>query len=179
MGAPRTGRRRARRRLSIIGATLALAMALGAGIGSAGSGDRVLRTLGDESLVPNVRIQATLKFQPGQLRIASGDTLTIMHDDKTAAPHTVTIVNPTEQPQTIEDVFDPEFCPTCDAALGAHFGADMPIVDVGGAGFDSVGDSVLFFDDQTVTVDVTAAPGSTLSFMCAIHPWMQGTLNVT
>jgi plastocyanin len=29
-----------------------------------------------------------------------------------------------------------------------------------------------------VTFNVTAKKGSTLSYFCAIHPWMQGTIKV-
>jgi plastocyanin len=32
--------------------------------------------------------------------------------------------------------------------------------------------------DKTNTVKVTAKPGTTLYFLCAVHPWMQGKIVV-
>lgn len=80
-------------------------------------------------------------------------------------------------PQTFEDLFIGD-CPTCDAAGFEHFVNGDLVVD-GGDGFNAVGDSILFFDGVTVQIDVTAAPGTTLSFLCIIHPWMQGSITVT
>ena len=44
-------------------------------------------TLGDERVVPNAMVQATLRFTPGMIKSASGDELTWTHDDQTTAPH--------------------------------------------------------------------------------------------
>lgn len=168
---------RLQRRLLITSVVVAFTAVTGVGVGVAGSGNNLLRTLGDETLIPNVQVQATLKFSPGTLQVASGDTLTIEHADKTEAPHTLTVVDPGELPQTFEDLFMGD-CPTCDAAGFEHFVNGNPVVD-GGDGFNAAGDSILFFHGQTVQIDVTAAPGDTLAFICIIHPWMQGALNVT
>lgn len=171
---------RARQRLLLIALVVTLALATGVGVSVAGSGNNVVQTLGDEKFIPNVQVQANLKYSPGDLRVASGDTLTIQHADKTSAPHTLTIVGAEEFPQTIEELFTGSTCPTCGAAGGAHFSTMPPTLLVdGGDGFNEVGDSVLFFQGDTVQVDVTASPGETLSFLCIIHPWMQGTINVT
>lgn len=169
-----------RRSVFVVGVVVALTMAMSVGVGMAGSGNNVLRTLGDESFIPNVQVQANLKFSPGTLRVASGDTLTIQHADKAPAPHTFTIVGSEELPETIEELFEGESCPTCDAAGGAHQATDPPTLLVdGGDGFNELGDSVLFFHGQTVEVEITAAPGESLTFICIIHPWMSGTLSVT
>lgn len=177
-----TGRTRTsslRRTLLVTGLLIAFATVMGGGVGVAGNGNTLLRTLGDETLIPNVQVKANLKFSPGKLRIASGETLTIEHADKTAAPHTLTIVEPEELPQTFEDLFEGD-CSTCDAAAAAHLSTDPPTLLVdGGDGFNDVGDSILFFHGQTVEIGITAMPGETLSFMCIIHPWMQGAINVT
>lgn len=60
----------------------------------------------------------------------------------------------------------------------------MPVVDVGQPGFDTMGDattagdSVFLAPKSKVTVKVTAKQGAKLTFFCAIHPWMQGTIKV-
>ena len=52
-----------------------------------------------------------------------------------------------------------------------------PLVNVGAAGFGTPGDSIVIGPKGhggQATFKVTARPGTTLSFICIIHPWMQG-----
>jgi plastocyanin len=160
--------------LTVAAATLALLSSLGV----AGA-DRGVRTAGDERVVPNAMVQATLRFTPGMIKVASGEELTWTHDDMTTAPHTVTVVE--EFPgATLEEIFG---CGApggpCAVALDAHFaGGFNPVVEAGGPGLDAPGDSLFFFDDQSVTATVSAPPGTTLLYLCAIHPWMQGQIVV-
>ena len=59
-----------------------------------------------------------------------------------------------------------------------------PVVEAGGEGFDTggdktaAGDSVYLPPKGKVTFKVTAAKGSTLNFVCAVHPWMLGKIKV-
>lgn len=51
------------------------------------------------------------------------------------------------------------------------------------ARFDSAGDSVIVAPPgvglpTSVSVVVSALPGTALDYMCAIHPWMQGSIQV-
>jgi plastocyanin len=137
--------------------------------------DKNVRTLGDERVVLNSMVQATLRFTPGMIKVASGGTVTWTHDDLTTAPHTITIVaNPPGA--SLDEIFA---CAECAAALAAHSaGGFNPVVNVGAAGLDTPGDSLFLFDDQSVTATVTAPSGTTLKYLCAIHPWMQGTIQV-
>ena len=158
---------------------IGLAVILSTGVVLAAD-DKTVRTNGDNKLVPNALIQSTLRFTPGTIRVDSGDVVTWQHDDRTAEPHTVTIVAEGDLPTTADEVFS---CEACGDALAAHFPAPPPappvfVVNVGAAGLDAAGDSLLLFDDQSVSAVVTAASGSTLLYLCAIHPWMQGEINV-
>jgi hypothetical protein len=54
----------------------------------------------------------------------------------------------------------------------------VPLVNKGAAGFNRIGDSVLIAPRKKVRVNVTAARGKRLYYLCAIHPWMQGRLDV-
>jgi plastocyanin len=137
--------------------------------------DRNVRTTGDERVVLNAMVQATLRFTPGMIKVASGGEVSWTHDDFTTAPHTVTIVaNPPGA--SLDEIFA---CAECAAALAAHSaGGFNPVVNAGGPGLDTPGDSLFLFDDQTVTATVTAPAGTTLTYVCAIHPWMQGTIQV-
>jgi hypothetical protein len=52
-------------------------------------------------------------------------------------------------------------------------------LDKNAKGVDGPGDS-FFFDPKTpVKTTVSAKPGTTLYFLCAIHPWMEGKVKVT
>ena len=53
-----------------------------------------------------------------------------------------------------------------------------PVVNAGEPGLDAPGDSLFFFDDTSISAPVTAPSGTTLKYLCAIHPWMQGTIVV-
>jgi hypothetical protein len=51
-------------------------------------------------------------------------------------------------------------------------------VNVGGPGLDQSGDSLLFFAGESISAEISAAAGTTLYYLCAIHPWMQGSITV-
>ena len=163
-----------RRLISLIAAFSALVLATNVVVARA---PNEILTLGDERVVPNAMVQATLRFTPGMIKIASGGELTWTHDDQTAAPHTATIVAEFPEP-TLDAIFG---CGApgepCAEALAAHnvFG---PVVNTGGPGLDAPGDSLLFFDDTSISAAVTAPSGTTLLYLCAIHPWMQGEIVV-
>jgi plastocyanin len=58
------------------------------------------------------------------------------------------------------------------------------VVEAGSAGFDTggdkttAGDSVYLPPKGKVTFKVTAKKGTTLNFICAVHPWMVATIKV-
>lgn len=163
-----------RRSISLVAAGAAIVLATSV---VAGAGDRQVQTLGDERVVPNVMVQATLKFAPGRTTVTSGQTITWVHEDKTTAPHTVTIVAALPEP-TLDGIFG---CGApgqpCAVALAAH-AASGPVVNVGAPGLNAPGDSLFFVDDGSITATVTAPAGSRLLYLCAIHPWMQGEIVV-
>ena len=85
-------------------------------------------------------------------------------------------------PQTIEEVLA---CEACGPILAAHDPDNNgeppfePVVNVGKPGLNRPGDSILITpEDPVVKARVTAQAGTTLRFICAIHPWMQGKLIV-
>jgi plastocyanin len=166
------------RRLTVVLA-VGLAVILSTGIVLAAS-DQTVRTNGDNKFVPNAMIQSTLRFTPGKIGVASGEAVTWQHDDRTTEPHTVTIVAESDLPTTVDEVFG---CQApgepCGDALAAHFGPPPnQVVNAGAPGLDAPGDSLLFFDDQSVTATVSAPSGARLFYLCAIHPWMQGQITV-
>jgi plastocyanin len=162
--------------LAAIVAVAATAVALGA---SAGSGARLTAT-GGSKFVINKYAQDTAHFAPGAVTIKSGGTLTVK--TKGPAPHSFSVVKVTQLPKTTKQI---EQCKVCEA-LGKAHGADpnsnapptKPVVDVGATGIDQAGDSVFLPPNKSTKLKITAKKGKTLYFMCAIHPWMQGKIQV-
>jgi plastocyanin len=141
---------------------------------------------GGESFKPNAFVTDTQRFVPGTTPIGSGGTVTMTNATK--EPHTLSIVKRGDLPRTIGQVNN---CGVCADITRSH-GVDPtgpppegpppnPVVDVGGTGFDRPGDSIFVGpkgSGSTVKFKVTARAGTTLYFLCIIHPWMQGSFKV-
>jgi hypothetical protein len=121
-------------------------------------------------------------FAPGVVLVRSGGTLTLKN--RTGEPHTFSFVNKSDQPRTKRKV---ENCGApgtiCETISNAHQvdqngNPAKPLVEVGPAGFDEPGDSTVLNPKSTQKVNLTAAKGKTLYFICGIHAWMQGVLKV-
>ena len=165
-----------RRLLPVTVAVLAVALIANGAVAA----PNAVRTTGDERVVPNAMVQATLRFTPGKIGTTSGDEVTWTHDDKTDEPHTATIVEEFPEP-TLDAIFGcgaPD--QPCGQALAAH-AVSGQVVDVGAPGFNEPGDSLFFGAEEpfnVISAEVTAPAGTTLKYLCAIHPWMQGTITV-
>ena len=133
-----------------------------------------ITTEGNESFQPNTLVQATFRWSPGSVDVRSGGHLTFVYGNKGDDPHTISIVNQDQLPTTVGQVFN---CKVCNQILQIQDGKRRVLGPDGG--LNQFGDTVLLTPGQTVNVKVTAPAGTTLYFMCAIHPWMQGTIYVT
>ena len=175
-GSDRRPLRRWSRRLAVL-AALSLA-ALTLTTAASGATDKTVQTKGDETFVPNSKIMATLKFAPGHVVVNSGDTLTLRHADKTLAPHTLSIVNADEVPTTIDEVFVCEVCEEIFNTFPEPTGSVFLNAPGTGAGIDGRLDTLFVLPGESVSAQVTAPSGSTLPYLCAIHPWMLGEIEV-
>jgi len=120
-------------------------------------------------------------YAPGNARVPSGSTVRWTNPAHNIDPHTVTVVRRSQVPQTVEEIFSC-FEGLCGQVAGKHFPADadpVRLVNTGRTGLNRTGDSRLLFPGQTVFATVTAPPGTTLHYICALHPWMQAKLTVT
>jgi plastocyanin len=165
---------------AVLGATL-LALggsALGKGKGSA-KAKIVIK--GGESFKPNAYIKDSMHFVAGTVTVRSGATVTLTNT--TGDEHTLSIVKLSQLPRTTNQIENCSVCGEIAKSHGVNPSAPpsgpppIPLVNVGTAGFDQSGDSIVIGPKghgSQVTFKVTASPGTTLSFMCAIHPWMQG-----
>jgi plastocyanin len=173
-------------RTSLIAVIAALVPALVAGPALA-QATKTVETRGGDTLNPGQFIKNNFRFQPKNISVTSGSVVRWVDNDKADAPHTVTIADQADLPQTIEQG-DACFAPggLCIETLAAHDpGLDeLPpfnlVVNAGGPGLDARGDSLLFAGPfaPSVEAQVTAPAGSTLYYLCVFHPWMQGRINV-
>lgn len=138
-----------------------------------------------------ITISGGVKFDPQKQQItdtqhfSSADSIRagkvkIVNRTKTGDPHTLSLVKKSQLPRK-GNAFPK--CSACDAFFGAHqFPEDgppaQPLVDVGKAGFSEPGDSIVMAPGKGATIDVTAAKGTTLYYICIFHPWMQGKFKV-
>ena len=170
-------------------AGVALATVVGAGAASAHSA-KTVKTQGVEKMDPNAKFLSTFRFGPGDIEVRQGETVTWIDHDPPPVPHTITIVKPEDLSVDFVEAYtclmDPDLLPgvsfdgLCLPFLAAHGGLAFttPIVNVGGPGLDTPGDSLFLPPDSSVSAQVTAPPGTTLHYMCILHPWMQGTITV-
>jgi plastocyanin len=166
------------RRVSILAVALVLAVVSG---GGASASPLTVSVRGGEQFVPNALIQSTFRFTPGPISAVSGQTVTWVDADQVADdPHTITVVAQADLPTDTEEVFECQESGPCGAALGGHFGGGVPVpvLEAGNPGLDAPGDSLLLFPGGTVDGLISAPAGTTLYYLCALHPWMQGSISV-
>jgi plastocyanin len=177
------------RRLTIIVVTALVLATIAAGSVMADSG-KTVRTVGRGQIFkPNQLIAVVLRFTPEATTVNAGQRIRFVDDDQdTDEPHTATIVDRADLPTSFAEG-DACFAETgpCGQAGAAHDpdGDQQPpfnlVVNKGRPGLDTAGDSLLFgggLDNQSISARVTAAPGTTLYYLCALHPWMQGKITV-
>jgi hypothetical protein len=145
---------------------------------------RVTQTaVGGVKFVPNRSISDTLHFKKDRILIQKGGTVTLV--DRTKQPHSFSLVRKRQVPRTARGVdacFEGGAC----ARLAVEHGAvnpetgeeqepTTPLVNVGKAGFNQPGDSVLIPPGGRTKVRVTT--NQALYYICALHPWMLGAIN--
>jgi len=136
----------------------------------------------------NRYVKDALRWKKDVYAVKSGGTLTITNKANDG-PHTFSVVNKKDLPRTVKQINNCQICQTIAQEHGADENSDAPptniFVDDGQASptppsVDKPGDSAFIGPDpgSSVTLAVTAKKGTTLYFMCAIHPWMQAKVQV-
>lgn len=141
-----------------------------------------LTAIGGAEMVPNRYIQDSVRFNKDAVTIRSGGTLTVRN--RTDQPHTFSVVKRSDVPRNLrqlEQCFGEEgICTELSAAHGVtspEAEPTTPLVDVGDTGFDRAGDSALFMN-RPERLEISADAGKRMFYICLIHPWMQGRVNV-
>ncbi len=141
-----------------------------------------LNAIGGTEFKVNRYVADTMRFNKDRVTIRSGGTLTLRN--RTEAPHTFSLVKRSDLPRNfaqMEKCFEPGgACADIAAGHGVtspEAEPTNPLVEAGAAGFDVAGDSAIFMQDP-LKLKITAEKGSNLSYICIIHPWMQGRVRV-
>ena len=179
-------RRKLRRPLVAALALLALvAIAVPAIAGAPKAPSRATQVaVGGVKFVPNRSIADTMHFKKDEIDVRKGGKIVI--SDKTRQAHSFSVVTKKQVPKKARQVdacFEGGVCGelavkhgAIDPNTGEEQEPTTPLVNAGKAGFNQPGDSVLIPPRDKVTVDVTG--GKDMYYICAIHPWMLGKIDV-
>ena len=124
-----------------------------------------------------------MRCAPGTIRVASGGTVTF-HDNSNNDAHTITISPKAALPRSADG--------PCKARQIASHHLKNPnsqnspvahwVLNKGAIGLNGEGDSLALAPKgphKSASIVISAPAGTTLYYMCAIHPWMQGKIVVT
>jgi len=164
-------------------ASLVLAPALASGAGSLGPANTVYIKAG----------KGGLRFEAPKT-IVAGQELEVLNqtNPKQVGPHTFSLVTKGSIPKTPKArqvCFTPKhICMSIAQWHGVKGNGPVKVnpVEVGAEGWDTLGSLTKKGDswftgskpNASITEKVSAAPGTTIYFMCAIHPWMHGSIQV-
>jgi hypothetical protein len=179
------------RKLTAVAAGMLVALAaMGGATATAAPRARVtIRSVTSFRFKPNRYIQDGLRWSRDVYAVRSGGRIHVVNGDGSEGPHTFTVLKKKDVPKTVRTLFN---CRACNALTRAH-GADpnseapprFPFLENGlgqdtPPDVDRPGDSGLIGPRRGDAVDfnVTARAGTTLYFICLIHPWMQAKLQV-
>src|ERR1700755_613676 len=167
-----------------IAAVAALSVfAVAAGPAVAAPKKNTITAVGGTKVKANAYVQDAQHWDADAYTVKSGDTVTLRDKSTEGQPHTLSLIK--KLPKTPAQIMG---CEACGPLMEAHQAnpetgeVGQALVEGGGAGFDTGGDksaagySIYLPPKGKVTFKVTAKKGTTLSFVCAVHPWMLGTI---
>jgi hypothetical protein len=144
-----------------------------------------ITAIGGMKLKANEYITDDQRWDANVYEIKSGATVTLRDKSEDNQPHSLSLIK--KAPKTPAQIMG---CEACGPLMAAHEAnpetgeVGKPVVEAGASGFDTggdktaAGDSIYLPPKGKVTFKVTAAKGSTLNFVCAVHPWMLGKIKV-
>jgi plastocyanin len=139
---------------------------------------------------PNRYIQDGLRWNKDSYTVASGGTVHVVNGDGSEGPHTFTVLAKRDVPKTIRTLFSCRACAQLTRAHGADPNTEAPprfpflengVGQTTPPSLDRPGDSGVTGrgrKGESIDFHVTARAGTTLYFICLIHPWMQSKIEV-
>ena len=145
-----------------------------------------ITAVGGIKVKANGYVQDAQRWDADSYTVKSGATVTLRDKTTEGQPHTLSLIK--KMPKTPAQIMG---CDVCGPLMEAHkanpetMEVENELVEAGGEGFDTpgdksaAGDSIFLPPKGKVTFKVTAKKGTTLSFACAVHPWMLGQIKVS
>lgn len=182
--------------VAIFAVAVATAGALGRTAGGhkatavAASKAAVISTVGREvfkpnpSNPPNKEDVVTLGWRPGTITVKSGQRLTLVDRDNFGDPHVLVISPKKDLPKADTPAFkNPVVRVVAPEVLNDPSNPDKGFkaltANRGKPGLNTIGDAlVLTHKGAKISAIVSAKPGTTLYYFCAVHFWMQGKIIV-
>jgi hypothetical protein len=174
--------------LSVV-AVAAMAAVGAAGASGAAPSKVVVRERFSLKMVANRYVQDGMRFDRDVYAVKSGGTVELRMTAPQEGPHTLTVIAPRDVPKNAAQAFNCKVCNKLAKAHGADPNSNAPprfrFLE-NGVGqntppkLDRPGDSGIVFPQRgdAVKFKVTARKGTTLTFICIVHPWMQAKLKV-
>ena len=138
-----------------------------------------ITAIGGMKVKANAYVQDDQRWDADQYTVKSGATITLRDKSTEGQPHTLSLI--AKLPKTPAQIMG---CKACGPLMEAHeanpetMEVGKELVEAGADGFDTAGDSLFLPPKGKVTFKVTAKKGSTLAFLCAVHPWMLAEIKV-
>jgi hypothetical protein len=137
----------------------------------------------------NRYVQDGLRWNRDVYAVRSGGKVNVVNSEGQSGPHTFTVLAKKDLPRTLRTLFNCRACNELTRAHGANPDSEepprFPFLENGVGqdtppNLDRPGDSGLVEPRRgaSISFDVTARAGTTLYFICLIHPWMQAKLQV-
>ncbi len=183
------------RKLLVGFATLGLVVGGGAVAMAAGSAPKhtTINAVTSIKFKINRYAQDGTRWQNDVYNVKSGGTISIVNLAASDGPHTFSVVTKSQRPGTTKQIAACDqgggICAKIAKEFGANPASNKPpkfLFVKNGKGTNTrpnisgPGDMAFIPPQQKakVTLKVTAKPGTTLYFICAVHPWMQAKLVV-
>jgi uncharacterized cupredoxin-like copper-binding protein len=145
---------------------------------------------GGLEMKPNRYLKDLLRWDKDAYQVKSGGTIHVVNSVADEGPHTFTVVKEKDLPKTAAQMQKCKICNTLGQAHGADPNSNAPpkfqylengVGQATAPNVDKPGDSGVTGSGkkgESIDLTVTAKKGTTLYFMCLIHPWMQGKVAV-
>jgi hypothetical protein len=164
----------------LIAAAAALGSLALAGPAVAAPKANTITAIGGMKVKANAYVQDDQRWDANTYTVKSGATVTLRDKSTLKQPHTLSVIK--KLPKTPAQIMGCDACGPLMEAHGANpetMEVEKELVEAGATGFDTAGDSIFLPAKGKVTFDVTAKKGTTLAFVCVIHPWMLGEIKVS
>jgi plastocyanin len=137
------------------------------------------------SYKPGFWVRDNMRFTPFKQTVRKGSTVTLVNKGPAQEPHSISFVKKSQLPKTTRAINRCSIPKGICLKIAIAHQVDLqsgsvgkPVVDVNKRGVDGPGDSLFIAPGKGVKFQVTAKKGTTLYYLCAVHPWMQGSIKV-